>query len=159
MNNIEIVESTELMKLNELGWTYLLVSFDRKLMKVGHTFQPIENRLKKIRNEMGYKGLGLEFLFAIEDAQHERALQDFFQEYSACYNWIDGEDSKKNLTYSEVNSIAFRKAKAAPCNYAKDKLISKHVQVTRFELFKIPPRKVGLNLKELVLKALRSNET
>lgn len=146
------------MHLNELGWTYLLVSSDRKLMKVGHTFQPIEKRLKGIQNEMGYKGLGLEFLFAIEGVQYERALQDFFQEYSACYNWIDGENSQKNLTYSEVRSIAFMKAKAAPCKYAKDKIISKHVQVTRFELFKIPPRKVGFNLKELVLKALSNNQ-
>lgn len=154
----KIVRSAESMHLNKLGWTYLLVSSDRKLMKVGHTFQPMEKRLKQVRNEMGYKELGLEFLLAIEGAHHESTLQGFFQEYSARYNWREDENSKYYLTYSEINSIAFRKAKGVRSRYAKDKLIRNHIQVTRFELFKIPPRKVGLNLKELVLKALNNNQ-
>ncbi len=152
-----LVESLDLVPSSKKGWTYVLVSPNKKMMKIGRTVQPLDMRLRNIRSEKSYCEHGLEFFLAVEDCRHENTLLSYFGEFRARYNWHDNSGITENLTFSEAWRFARDNVIA---NHGRIRKIDtiytfrKHVQVTRLELFKIPPIKIGGKLKALIVEAI-----
>ncbi len=80
-----------------------------------------------------------------------------FGEFRACCRFSEEAKPDVFLTHSEAWKVAIRIALEKHGRYreheARD-VYRNSVIVTRLELFEIPPRKIGANLKELIINVL-----
>ncbi|WP_341852401.1 hypothetical protein [Vibrio vulnificus] len=135
------------------GWTYILLSKDKKYMKIGKTVSNLESRIININNDTNYRQYDFKFHMAIRGAKYENELLKLFSEYRARYFWTYGKERSEPLTSKEVS----KKLKSNTLETDKDRLVifRDYVQSTRLELFKIPPRKVAPHIRELVLTSIK----
>ncbi len=126
-------------------------------MKIGRTIQLLEKRLGKLPYKGIFGEFEIDFLMAIEGHHHEFTLLNYFDKYRARYQWYEKGKRTEDLTYPEAWSRSIQRVRAEQGMYTESKaadVYRKHVRVTRLELFKIPPRKVGSRLKDLIIKVL-----
>lgn len=153
MAKIVIIDSIDRFRPLKCGWTYILLSKDKKYMKIGKTIQFLETRIKSINNDPNYKKYDFEFLMAIKNVKYERQILSLFSEYRARYFLVYGKERSEPLTSKEVS----KKLKRNTLETDKDRLVvfRDYVQSTRLELFKIPPRKVAPHIREIVLTSIK----
>lgn len=133
------------------GWTYILLSKDKRIMKVGQTKSSLENRIKSINSGKGVFDNYFEFSMAINDAGYERKLHSYFSEYRVRYYLVFGNKKSELLTYKELIKEIRKYEKESGI-----RIHHKNIQKTRMEIFKVPPIKVSIKIKSIILEYLEN---
>lgn len=160
MKNNRVIFDLDDFYPTKKGWTYILLSKNKKYMKIGKSVAVLENRIKNIRNDLNYKQFDFYFLLAIEDCCYEHKLFSVFDEYRACCFWKEGKIKSKPLTSKEINKKINLKLEELNTDYSyigRHEIYREFVLITRLELFKIPPRKIAPKLKYIVQDYLEKN--
>lgn len=135
------------------GWTYFLLSKDKKYLKIGRCTSDLSLRIKAINNDINYKGKEFRFVMAISDKHFERYFQSMFSRFRANYSWNDGLTQERNLTFPEVWRKARDKAKSVNgkyCKYQAEQCLWLYSSKTVIELFKVPRNKIANKLRDIV---------
>lgn len=153
MKNNHIIYNLDDYYPTKKGWTYILLSRNKKYMKIGKSVAVLETRIKNIKNDLNYKQFDFDFLLAIEGCYYEKKLFSVFSEYRACCFWKEGKIKSKPLTSKEINkrvSLKVEEFNSDTSYVGRHEIYRKFVLITRLELFKIPPRKVAPKVKDIV---------
>ncbi|KPA51020.1 hypothetical protein VT25_19365 [Photobacterium leiognathi subsp. mandapamensis] len=155
MQKPKIVFSLEEIYRHKDGWTYFLLSKDKRYLKIGKTTSDLGLRIKSINNDMNYRGNDFSLLVACVDAKNEKRFHYFFREYRACFNWQEPDNRQKNLSSEQIWSLAVKSSKAKYGIYRKHYVyweIKKYCKKTIVELFRIPPKKLAPMLVFIIQK-------
>lgn len=152
---MKIIYNLEEAKIYKRGWTYVLLSKDKRVMKIGRAIPDLKRRVYENQHISQNKRYDFQFLLAINHAKYEKKLHDHFDEYRCRYKWLEGEHKGHHFNEREANTLALRLFKKDKVNYNSTyEAFNDNTQVTRLEFFSIPPRKIGANLTELITEAL-----
>lgn len=128
------------------GWVYILISDDKKHLKIGKTSSCLARRIKSVNTDEYslYRGKNFELLIAFIDANHERPMQSLWSSYRANYRWSEPENESTGLTSSKIYSLARKRARALEGeNYTPTKtreLLRRYSKPTSLELFALPKK-------------------
>ncbi|ENH2499033.1 GIY-YIG nuclease family protein [Vibrio parahaemolyticus] len=161
MAKLKIIYSLNDFYPRKLGWTYFLLSKDKRYLKIGKTTADLSTRIKAINNDQNYKGYDFSLLLAFVDASYEKQFHHFFRGYRACFNWLKPKQDMRNLSADEVWSIAVKSSKKKYGVYRKSYVYQElglYSQKTIVELFKLPPRKIVPKLIPIITAELAQIE-
>jgi hypothetical protein len=140
------------VKNSELGWTYAFIDSTGIFLKIGKTILNIEERYQYIKACVPYSKLEFSFYFAINDANLELKLHEYFSQYHANnrqdYNpkIIDINDYYSVASYftkREMDKVlSSRKNKKSKITFTK----------TKIELFKFPSKISQSNTLSILVK-------
>jgi hypothetical protein len=152
---MKIIYDLEEARNYKRGWTYVLLSKDKRMMKIGHAKTDLKRRVYQNQHIKQNKQYDFQFLLAIDHAKYEHVLHKHFGKYQCCYKWLEGEHKGQHFNEREANTLALRLFKKDKVNYSSTyEAFNDNTQVTRLELFSIPPRKIGARLTELITEAV-----
>ncbi len=150
---MKIIKNLEEARPYKRGWTYILLSKNKRVMKIGRAIPNLKRRIYQHLHCRYYKLYDFQFLLAIDDAKYEEKLHSYFESYRCRYLWLDGENSGQHYTEKEAKHLACKLFKKNQISY--DSIISAFDQntiITRNEIFAIPPRKVGSKLEKIIVQ-------
>ncbi|WP_276313894.1 GIY-YIG nuclease family protein [Pseudoalteromonas rubra] len=151
LRNLKIIRKLEDARIYKRGWTYVLLSNNKRIMKIGKATTDLSKRVYQHQHCREYKSYDFQFLLAIDSAKYESLLLEHFDEYRRRYKWLQGEDIGKHFSKKEANTLALRLFKNDKMSYDSiHDAFWKNTRVTRNELFVIPPRKIGEKLEVLI---------
>jgi len=153
MKKYEIIKELSEIKKRKSGWTYILISKDKKYMKIGKTTSELGRRIKNINSDRNYKEYNFSFFMAVNSYKLELLFLTYFSQYRACYRWNDGKNSFTGLNQKDLRGKARKKANeiySSPSCQEINKILYEYSQITRLELFKIPPRKIASKLDSII---------
>jgi len=156
---MKIIRSIEDSYVSKKGWTYFLLSKNKRHVKIGHATPNLNRRVYQLLHNEYYKALGFEFHFAVLGEQYENRFHTLFDEFRARIKWV-GKDSYYGMFFTEKESwklavLCYKKEfdnkydKLGVLNYYRN-----NTQTTRNEIFNIPPVKVGKKLEFIVTSSL-----
>lgn len=150
---MKIIYNVEDSKCIKRGWTYILVSEDKRRLKIGKAIPNLERRINQHMYDKYYQRYGFSFLLALDDAKYEVTLHALFDEYRARYRWIGDDQYGEHFTGKEamIKSRALYQEQIEK-NHGIDYFFWKNTQTTVWEWFHVPPRKVGSKVREIVLE-------
>ncbi|MDG3055400.1 hypothetical protein P7225_24230 [Vibrio parahaemolyticus] len=155
MSKPKIVFSLSEFYQHKHGWTYFLLSKDKRYLKIGKTTSDLGLRIKSINNDINYKGNEFSLLVACVGARNEKKFHYFFRDYRACFNWLEPGNVQKNLSYEQIWAIALKSSKSKHGVYRKHYVsweVRDYCKRTIVELFKIPPKKLAPKLVPIIKK-------
>tara|TARA_Y100000588_G_scaffold166916_1_gene180785 strand:- start:4602 stop:5072 length:471 start_codon:yes stop_codon:yes gene_type:complete len=148
---LKVIQNLEEAKVYKRGWTYVLLSKNKRIMKIGKVTTNLKKRVYQHLHCKSYKPYEFQFLLALDSAQYELLLHRYFDEYRCQYKWLHGEMKGQHFTKKEASIMALKLFKSDSTSYSSTfEAFWENTLVTRNEIFSIPPRKVGLKLEDLI---------
>ena len=148
---MKIIQNLEEAKVYKRGWTYVLLSQNKRIMKIGHAKTDLRKRVYQHQHCRLYKPYDFQFLLALDSAQYESLLHGYFDEYRRRYKWLQGEIKGQHFTNKEANTLALMLFKKDKISYkSTSDAFWKNTIDTRNEIFAIPPRTIGAKLENLI---------
>lgn len=152
---MKVIRNIEEARRYKRGWTYVLLSENKRTMKIGHAIPDVARRIYQHQHSTPYNKYNFQLILAIDNAKYERILHDHFDEYRSCYKWLEGDNYGQHFTKSEAHKLAYRLFKKERSTYKFiDNAFCQNVMKTRNELFNIPPQKIGSKLESIIQQVL-----
>lgn len=146
-----IIQNLEEARPYKLGWTYVLLSKNKRIMKIGRAIPDLKRRVYQHQHCREYRQYDFQFLLAVNNSKYESLLHKYFDEYRCCYKWLEGENKGQHFSKKEAKTLALRLFKKDKISYnSTHEAFWENTIITRNELFSIPPYKVGAKLDNLI---------